>query len=328
MKGLRLEAGELRFVPDLPPPDLPPGEALVRVLIAGICNTDLELARGYYPFEGVPGHEFVGVVERLGAGVSSAEADRLPGTRVVGEINAVCGVCRACSRGLGTHCESRTVLGIAGRDGAFAEFLTLPVSNLHPVPDELPTEAAVFTEPLAAALRIQEQVPIGPGDRVLVVGAGKLGILIAQTLAGTGCDLTVATRRGASMPELLRARGTDVCLEDEVEKAGFDVAVECTGNPAGFKIARRALRPRGTLVLKSTYAGRLEVDASAAVVDEITLIGSRCGPFAPALRLLAEGGVDVAPLLAARYPLEEGKAAFEHASRPGVLKVLLEIGDE
>jgi threonine dehydrogenase-like Zn-dependent dehydrogenase len=328
MKALRLEAGELRFVPKLPPPDLPQGEALVRVLIAGICNTDLELARGYYPFEGVLGHEFVGVVERLGDGVSAAEASRLMGKRVVGEINAVCGVCEACSRGFGTHCEKRTVLGILGRDGAFAEFLTLPAPNLHPVPDDLPTEAAVFTEPLAAALRIQEQVPIGPSDRVLVVGAGKLGMLIAQTLAGIGCDLTVVTRRGATIPELLRARGAAVCLEEDVENAGFDVAVECTGNPAGFGIARRALRPRGTLVLKSTYAGRLEVDASALVVDEITVIGSRCGPFAPALRLLEEGGVDVTALVAARYPLEEGAAAFEHASRPGVLKVLLEIEGE
>ena len=328
MKGLRLEDGELSFVPDLPPPDLPPGEALVRVLIAGICNTDLELARGYYPFAGVPGHEFVGVVERLGAGVSADETSRLVGKRVVGEINAVCGVCTACVRGLGTHCEKRTVLGISGRDGAFAELLTLPAPNLHRLPDALSTEEAVFTEPFAAALRIQEQVPIGPSDCVLVVGAGKLGTLIAQTLAGTGCDLTVVTRRGAATPELLRARGAAVCLEEDVEDAGFDVAVECTGDPAGFGIARRALRPRGTLVLKSTYAGRLEVDASALVVDEITVIGSRCGPFAPALRVLEEGGVDVTPLVAARYPLEEGAAAFEHASRPGVLKVLLEIGGE
>ncbi len=328
MKGLRLEDGELRFVPDLPPPDLPPDEALVRVLVAGICNTDLELARGYYPFVGVPGHEFVGVVERLGADVSAAEAPRLVGKRVVGEINAVCGACPACLSGLEAHCEKRTVLGISGRDGAFAELLTLPAPNLHRLPDVLSTEAAVFTEPLAAALGIQEQVPIGPSDRVLVVGAGKLGTLIAKTLAKTGCDLTVVTRRGASLPEPLRARGAAVCLEEDIENAGFDVAVECTGNPAGFVIARCALRPRGTLVLKSTYAGRLEVDASALVVDEITVIGSRCGPFAPALRVLEEGGVDVTPLVAARYPLEEGAAAFEHASRPGVLKVLLEIGGE
>jgi threonine dehydrogenase-like Zn-dependent dehydrogenase len=179
MRGLRLEAGELRFASDLPPPDVPSGEALVRVLIAGICNTDLELVRGYYPFAGVPGHEFVGVVERLGDGVSATEASRLVGKRVVGEINAACGACRACARGRGTHCENRTVLGISDRDGAFAELLTLPASNLHLVPDSLSTEAAVFTEPLAAALRIQEQVSVGPRDRVLIVGAGKLGMLIA-----------------------------------------------------------------------------------------------------------------------------------------------------
>jgi threonine dehydrogenase-like Zn-dependent dehydrogenase len=326
MKGLRLEDGELSFAADLPSPELPAGEALVRVLIAGICNTDLELARGYYPFAGIPGHEFVGVVERLGDAVPAVEADRLLGRRVVGEINAVCGACRACANGMSTHCEGRTVLGIVGRDGAFAELLTLPTPNLHPIPDALPSEVAVFTEPLAAALRIQQQVPIDRSDRVLVVGAGKLGMLIAQTLARTGCDLTVVTRHDGPKLELLRERAAAVCLEESVESGAFDVAVECTGNPAGLGIARQALRPRGTLVLKSTYAGRLEVDASAMVVDEITVIGSRCGPFPPALLLLEEGGVDVTPLVAARYPPEEGAAAFEHASRPGVLKV--EIGAE
>ncbi len=300
----------------------------MRVLIAGICNTDLELVRGYYPFAGVPGHEFVGVVERLGDGVSATEASRLVGKRVVGEINAACGACRACARGRGTHCENRTVLGISDRDGAFAELLTLPASNLHLVPDSLSTEAAVFTEPLAAALRIQEQVSVGPRDRVLIVGAGKLGMLIAQTLAATGCDPSAVTRHDSPTLQLLRARGVAVCPEEDVQMASFDVAVECTGNPAGFEIARHALRPEGTLVVKSTYAGRLEVDASALVVDELTVIGSRCGPFAPALHLLAEGGVDVVPMVAARYPLEEGAAAFEHASLPGVLKVLLEIGVE
>jgi threonine dehydrogenase-like Zn-dependent dehydrogenase len=328
MRGLWLEGGRLRFATDLQAPDPPPDEALVRVLVAGICNTDLELARGYYPFEGVPGHEFVGIVEHLGAAASSANADRLVGRRVVGEINAVCGSCGACRRGDGTHCARRTVLGISGRDGAFADYLTLPATNLHPVPDSLPTEAAVFSEPLAAALRVREQVEIGPGDRVVVVGAGKLGRLIAQTLARTGCDLIVLSRPGRSMPELSGATGIGVRLEEEVEDAAFDIAVECTGNPDGFAIARRALRPRGTLVLKSTYAGTNELNASALVVDELTVIGSRCGPFAPALRLLEEGGVDVAPLVAARYPLEEGADAFEHAARPGVLKVLLEIGSE
>src|SRR5260370_18758630 len=243
---------------------------MVRVLFAGICNTDIELTRGYYPFRGVPGHEFVG---------------ELNGKRVVGEINAVCHTCDACVRGRPTHCENRTVLGIKGRNGAFAEYLTLPVENLHVIPDAIETEEAVFIEPLAAALEIQEQIAISPDDRVLVIGHGKLGRLIARTFAQTGCNLTVATR-GAVVPE-----------------KRFDVVVECSGNPAGFEIARRAVRPRGTIVIKSTYAGDLTVNASSLVVDEITLIGSRCGPFDKAIDLLAARKVDVRDLLDAGYPL-------------------------
>jgi threonine dehydrogenase-like Zn-dependent dehydrogenase len=295
-----------------------PGEALVRVLKAGICNTDIELTRGYYPFTGVPGHEFVGMVESGGGA--------LAGRRVAGEINAVCGTCRACVAGRRTHCERRTVLGIAGRHGAFAEYLTLPVENLHVVPNVVSTDAAVFTEPLAAALEIQQQVAIGPGDRVLVVGDGKLGQLVAQTLALTGCAVCMLGRHDAKL-DLLTARGIDTVRGDGVERGAFDVAVECTGNPGGFDIARRALRPRGTLVLKSTYAGVLTLDASSVVVDELTLVGSRCGPFAPALGLLAERRVSVEPLIHARYPLAQATKAFEHAQRPGVLKVLVEVSD-
>jgi threonine dehydrogenase-like Zn-dependent dehydrogenase len=316
MRGLWLEEGRLRLRQDLPRPVPPPGEALVRVLVAGICNTDLELVRGYYPFTGVLGHEFVGVVE--------AGPEGLLGRRVVGEINAVCGVCRACRAGRPSHCERRTVLGIVGRDGAFADYLALPAANLHPVPDGVATEAAAFTEPLAAALEIQQQVAVRPDDRVLVVGDGKLGQLIAQTLALTGCHLAALGRHPDKLA-LLAARGVATPGPDEVEPGSFDLAVECTGNPEGFALARCALRPRGTLVLKSTYAGELTFDAAGVVVDEITLVGSRCGPFAPALRLLAEGRVEVAPLIHARYPLSEGPAAFDHARRPGVLKVLLEV---
>jgi threonine dehydrogenase-like Zn-dependent dehydrogenase len=246
------------------------------VVCAGICNTDLELLRGYYPFSGVPGHEFVGVVEEGPV--------ELRGRRVVGEINAGCGDCRACRAGLGNHCERRSVLGIVRRNGAFAEYLTLPAANLHPVPDDVPDEVAVFTEPLAAALEIQQQVSIQPGDRLLVVGDGKLGQLIARTLAPTGADLLVAGRHDKKL-DLLRAAGIRAGTADEVENGRFDLAVECTGNPEGFTVARRALRPRGTLVLKSTYAGELRLDAASLVVDEITLVGSRCGPFAPALQL-------------------------------------------
>ena len=217
------------------------------------------------------------------------------------------------------------MLGIMGRNGAFAEYLNLPVENLHAVPEGLATDTATFTEPLAAALEIQEQMPIGPGDRVLVAGIGKLGSLIAQTLALTGCDL-VAVNRRVEKREHLEARGIRVIGPDEVANGAFDVAIECTGNPAGFAMARHALRPRGTLVMKSTYAGKLEIDISSLVVDEITLVGSRCGPFAPALELLAAGKVDVEPLIEHRFPLAEGLAAFEKAAEPGVLKVLLDIG--
>lgn len=211
-----------------------------------------------------------------------------------------------------------------GRPGAFAEYLTLPAENLHLVPDEVTTDAAVFTEPLAAALEVREQVPIRPGDRVLVVGDGKLGQLIAQTIALTGCDLLVVGRHEAKLA-LLARRGIRTGRADAAPPGAFDVAVECTGRPDGFAVAQEALRPRGTLVMKSTYAGRLTVDAAALVVNEITLVGSRCGPFAPALRLLAERRVEVEPLVHACYPLREGLVGFEHARRPGVLKVLVEM---
>lgn len=317
MKGLWLENNQLQLRADIPTPEPPLGEALVRVLRAGICNTDIELLRGYYPYSGILGHEFVGVVEQ--------GPPHLVNQRVVGEINAVCGQCRFCRSGQSTHCENRTVLGIVNRNGAFADYLSLPVENLHPVPDNVPTEAATFTEPLAAALEIQQQVQIRPDDRVLVVGDGKLGQLVAQTLALTNCDLFVVGRHQDKLANLA-ARDIKTGLVDDVKDRAFDISVECTGNPEGFAIARRALRPRGTLVLKSTYAGNLSLDASSLVVDEITLIGSRCGPFPAALELLAAGKIDVQPLIQACYPLSQGLTAFEHAQERGVLKVLLEIG--
>lgn len=313
MKGVWLEDRRLRLRDDLPVPAPPPGETLVRVLAAGICNTDLELERGYYPYTGVLGHEFAGEVVSDGA---------LAGKRVVGEINAVCGECRACRAGRRSHCERRTVLGIVNRHGAFADYLSLPVENLHVIPDGIPTEVAVFTEPLAAALEIQEQVAIEPAMRVLVVGDGKLGQLVAQTLALTGCELLVTGRHDTKL-DLLRRRKVATLAPDAIPAAAFEVAVECTGNREGFAVAQRALRPRGTLVMKSTYADRLTLDASAIVVNELTLVGSRCGPFPKALALLAAGAVDVLPLVTARYPLERALDAFDHAQRPGTLKVLL-----
>ncbi|HIK07500.1 MAG TPA: alcohol dehydrogenase catalytic domain-containing protein [Trichormus sp. M33_DOE_039] len=316
MKGLWLENNQLQLRTDIPIPEAPPGEVLVRVLRAGICNTDLELVRGYYPYTGVLGHEFVGLVEQ--------GPEHLVNRRVVGEINAVCGHCRFCLRGQTTHCENRTVLGIVNRNGAFADYLCLPVENLHPVPDNVPTEIATFTEPLAAALEIQQQIVICADDRVLVVGDGKLGQLVAQTLALTGCQLLVVGRHPDKLANLA-ARGIKTGLVDAVTERSFDISVECTGNPDGFAIAHRALRPRGTLVLKSTYAGNLSLDVSALVVDEITLIGSRCGPFPAALELLAAEKVDVRPLIHDTYSLNQGLEAFAQAQRRGVLKVLLEI---
>ena len=302
LRALWLENRQLRLRDDVPRPMPSPAEALVRVIVAGICNTDIELTRGYYPFIGIPGHEFVGEWE---------------GKRVVGEINAACHACDACSAGRPTHCERRTVLGIKDRNGAFAEYLTLPAENLHIVPDEIETEDALFTEPLAAALEIQEQVSIDRNDRVLVVGDGKLGQLVAQTLALTRCHLMVVGRHREKL-DLLKRHGIKTA---DAPTGKFDIAVDCSGNQSGFAIARAALRPRGTLVMKSTYAGNLTFNASSVVVDEITLIGSRCGPFAPALRLLAEKAIDVRPLLQATYPLQEALTAFDHAQRPGALKI-------
>ncbi|HET8645017.1 MAG TPA: alcohol dehydrogenase catalytic domain-containing protein, partial [Vicinamibacteria bacterium] len=262
-------------------------------------------------------HEFVGTVE------SAPSAREWEGRRVVGEINAACGQCGQCQAGRRTHCERRTVLGIVSRNGAHATHLALPVANLHAVPDDLPDDIAVFTEPVAAALEIHEQVAVRARDRVIVIGAGKLGQLIAQTLAATGCRLSVVGRDLRRL-EPLRALGIATVEAEQVEPRSADIVVECTGSPEGLGLARAMLRPRGTLVLKSTYHGRTDFDFSALVVDEITLVGSRCGPFAPALRALAEGGVQVGHMVQARYPLGQARRAFEHAAQPGVLKVLLE----
>jgi 2-desacetyl-2-hydroxyethyl bacteriochlorophyllide A dehydrogenase len=291
------------------------GEALIRVRLAGICGTDLELLRGYYPFTGIPGHEFVGEV------VEAPDQSWI-GKRVVGEINAVCGKCEQCCNGRPTHCEKRTVLGITNRDGVHAEYTTLPLLNLHLVPDSVPDEAAVFVEPLAAALEIQQQVHIQPTDRVLLIGAGRLGQLVAQTLALTGVDLRVVARHPLQM-KLLTDRGIKLISEDEVQPRRWDVVVEATGSPSGFDLARKALRPRGTLVLKSTYRGEMTIAWSPFVVDEITIIGSRCGPFAPALRLLEYKEVDPTVLIAKRFPLASALEAYETAKQPGMLKVLL-----
>lgn len=313
MKTLWLENNKIDLR-EVPQPQKP-NEALVKIRKAGICSTDLELVKGYYPYTGILGHEFVGEV------VKADDASWI-GQRVVGEINAVCGECEQCLNGRPTHCENRTVLGILNRDGIFAEYTSLPIANLHKVPASVPDGMAVFAEPLAAALEIQEQINIQPGDRVLLVGAGRLGQLIAQTLALTGCDLRVVARHPRQQ-DLLTARGIRIIGEADVQKWRWDVVVEATGSPTGFALARRAIRPRGTLVLKSTYKGEMSVDFSSIVVDEINIIGSRCGPFEPALRLMEERQVDPTVLIDAEYPLTEAMKAFERAAQPGALKVVV-----
>jgi threonine dehydrogenase-like Zn-dependent dehydrogenase len=317
MNGLWLHDRQLSLRPDIPKPEPKSGEALVRVLRAGVCNTDLELTRGYYPYSGVLGHEFVGVVE---AGYTPWLKQR-----VVGEINASCGKCEFCQKGIKTHCLNRTVLGIVNRNGAFAEYLSLPIKNLHQVPEAISTDAATFTEPLAAALQILEQVKITHNDRVLIVGDGKLGLLVAQAIATTGCEV-LAIGRHESKLQILKDCGIPTGFASEIQSGSFDVAVECTGNPEGFAIALGALKARGTLVLKSTYAGKLSLDAAKIVVDEIKLVGSRCGAFAPALELLASGKISVLPMVQARFELAEGLAAIDRASQKGTLKVLIDVG--
>jgi threonine dehydrogenase-like Zn-dependent dehydrogenase len=337
MRALWLENNkiDLREVPQ----PRKPNEAVVKIRKAGICSTDLELVKGYYPYTGILGHEFVGEVVSLNSASTSPPADGgsaqretgegpglREGDRVVGEINAVCTTCEQCLNGRSTHCENRTVLGIVNRNGTFAEYTTLPIPNLHRVPDSVPDEMAVFTEPLAAALEIQQQVQINPTDRVLLIGAGRLGQLIAQTLALTGCDLRVVARH-THQQDLLKKRGIRIISEeDAVAKPWrWDVVVEATGSPGGFSLARQAIRPRGTLVLKSTYKGDLNINFSSIVVDEINIVGSRCGPFEPALRLMESKQVDPGVLIMDEFELGDALKAFERAAQPGVLKVLVSL---
>jgi len=316
MKGLWLEDGALAFKDDLPYPEISGEEALIRVNLAGICATDLELLHGYYAYCGIPGHEFVGEV------ISAPANPALQGKRVVGEINIACGVCDYCMSGRRTHCVNRTVLGIRNRPGAFADYLSLPISNLYVVPEGLKDEIAVFCEPLAAALQIQEQIHVQPGDRVLLVGAGRLGILIAQTLALTGCDLIVLARY-PQQQAILKSFKISVVDHNAIPDQSQDLVVEATGTAEGFTIANQAVRSGGTIVLKSTYKGNTTVNFSQLVVREIRLIGSRCGPFAPALRMLANGLVNPLPLIDSTMALEVGISAFERAAQSGVLKVMI-----
>lgn len=318
MRALVVDNG-LRLESNYPTPVPPAGEALVRVLRAGVCNTDLELIKGYMNFKGVPGHEFVGVVE------AAVGREDLIGCRVAGEINAACGVCETCRANRPTHCPHRTTLGIDRRSGTFADYIVLPFENLHPLPDSITDDQAVFIEPLAAACEIPDQVDIRPTDRVAVIGDGKLGLLCAQVVALSGCDLMVVGRHADKLA-ILERRGirttTDVAA---IKLTSLDMIIEATGTPSGYEAARQLVRPRGTIVLKSTYHGALTVDLTMVVVDEVTLIGSRCGPFPPSIRLLANHQIDVEPLIQARYSLTDGVTAFERAAQKGTLKVIVEM---
>jgi len=315
MQALLLSDNRISYHADHPAPKAAPGEALIRVRLAGICATDLELVKGYAGFNGIAGHEFVGRVEE-------AEDKDWIGRRVVGAINLGCRKCTVCLGAGPEHCPRRTVLGIIGKDGVFAEYVTLPLANLLTVPDEVADEEAVFTEPLAAALRIREQARIRPSDRIAVVGPGRLGLLAAQVLRAAGGEVAVFGRNEPSL-RLPRSWGFESRPVEEGGSDSFDLVVEATGNEAGLAHSLRLVRPEGTLILKSTFQGQSRIDLTGLVVKEISVIGSRCGPFAPALRLLARREIRVREMIEAEYPLSEGIAAFEHAARPGSLKVLL-----
>lgn len=315
MQALQIRDGHLSYVPDYPRPVPGDDQALIRLGTAGICSTDLEIVRGYAGFEGILGHEFVGVVE-------AAEDTTWIGRRVVGGINLGCRACSVCEADGPEHCPKRTVLGIIDHDGAFADYFTLPIANLLPVPDDVPDDAAVFAEPLAAALRIQEQLLVRPSARTAVVGPGRLGMLIGQVLALSGTRVTMLGRRAESLALAVKL-GIDAAIVGEQEDDAFDFVVEATGNEAGLAQALRIVRPLGTLVLKSTFAGRAHVDLTKLVVGEIRVQGSRCGPFEPALRLLSDGKIETRAMIDGSYSLSEGESAFEHASLPGVRKILL-----
>jgi threonine dehydrogenase-like Zn-dependent dehydrogenase len=325
MRALKFD-DRLQLVRDAPLPGRA-GEALVKVLLAGICNTDLEITKGYAGFHGVLGHEFVGrVIE--------APDSALIGRRVVGEINAGCDSCDLCRAGDSRHCATRSVLGIKGRDGAFAEYLSLPTRNLFEVPDSIPDEAALFVEPLAAANHILDAAPVNRSSSVAVIGDGKLAQLIIRVLAATGCSLMVVGRHDVKL-EFARSIGARCfCIKGnsldgadttELSWDQNDVVIEASGSSSGLPLALKLVRPRGVIILKSTHHGETPVEMSPMVVNEVTIIGSRCGRFAPAIELLRSGVVDVLPLISARFPLEEGLRAFRRASEPDTLKVILEV---
>jgi alcohol dehydrogenase len=308
---------QLQEVPRPAPGD---GEVLIRVHLAGICRTDLEVLKGYHGFQGIMGHEFVGQV-------AGPEASPWLGQRVVGEINLGCGACNLCRRGLAGHCRTRRILGLKDHDGVFAPYLSLPAANLHAVPPEVPDVFAVFTEPLAAALRVLEAAPVSPAARVLIVGDGSLGLQISWVLALSGAEVHLAGHHPGQLA-LARPRGVATFLSADLPAGDYDIVVEASGSPTGLELALARVRPRGTVVMKSTYVGRYPLDPAALVVPEVSLVGCRCGPFAGALRLLRDGRIDPRPLIHRTFPLSRGLEALAWAQRPGVLKVLIDCREE
>lgn len=318
MRALVLNGSEIRFWADYAEPKPVDGESLIRIVRAGICETDLQLVQGYMGFQGVLGHEFVGV----------AESGPLAGQRVVGEINCNCRHCADCDQGLGNHCSHRSVIGILNHDGAFADRLVVPDHNLLPVPDGVSDDEAVFTEPLAAAFQIPAQINLHPSQSVIVLGDGRLGNLCAQVIAQAGCDLLVV---GKHDDKLNRLRALDIdCLtltqfDGQPDRNKVDVVVDCTGSPNGLQTALQCVRPRGTVVLKTTVAAVPEYSLAAIVIDEITVVGSRCGPFDQALAALKLRAIAVTPLIDDRFSINDGAAAIARAAEPGVMKVLLDF---
>jgi alcohol dehydrogenase len=308
MLSVHLENGIVE-IKKQPLPRIARGFARIRLLAAGICSTDLELQRGYYGFSGTPGHEFVGELE--------------DGTRVAGEINLACGHCDWCARGLGRHCPNRTVLGIVKHPGAFREFLTLPVKNLHRVPKSIPTEHAVFIEPVAAACEILDQIRIAKGAKVAVLGDGKLGLLIAQVLQGHGAKVLLLGRHREKMRLVEWSGVATEALPEKLPERAFPIVVDATGSEQGLRAAIAMCEPRGTVVMKSTVHGLVPIDTAPAIVNEITLVGSRCGRFEPALKMLASGKVRVGDLISEEFPLDRAAQAFARAATKGVLKILL-----
>lgn len=316
MRALVFEE-RLTYRDDYPVPLRKKGEALIRIKTTGICNTDIEILKGYMNFRGIPGHEFVGIVE-------DADQSELIGKRVVGEINIGCGACDYCKSGLKTHCENRTVLGIYNKNGAFADYLTLPVENIHLLPGSITDDEAVFVEPLAASFEILEQIKINSSQKVCVLGDGKLGLLVAQVISTIECDLILIGHYDQKL-SIAEELGIKTRHASRFREKGFDIVIDCTGSKSGIQSALDIVRPKGTVILKTTIARRGIVDMNKVVINEITIVGSRCGPFDKAIKAIESRQIDLIPLISARFRIEEGIRAINYASKRGILKVLIDM---